>query len=567
MKQTMKSFILLLTLTTALAGCSGGGSDAPAGATSSLTKTVVLSGPLGFADEPFGNNSGSLRSMMLFTAAEINGAGTISAISFIYDATTSTAVSCPNTTIKMSHTNLSALNASANFADNINTGQGSQQTVFSTGTVNIPAGTGGTWYTITLSTPFYYNGVDNLVVDIARGACSGTVHTRQHVGGGSNITLDASGVAPTNGILETWRPDTRFNLSGGDSSIMYTDDGTIGALNSYPFQLSSKIQLLYTAAEINGSGIITGFAFPVGTNPRGNPTVTGSALVTIKLGHTSLTGLTTNFANNFNSGAPVTVANARTVTIPAGIPDGDYVWVPLPDGAFNYNGTDNLVVEIESSAITGSTEWINDAISGVNTRLDALGGIGATTGTLGTAQYFIKFRFAGGPIDFITGDSASDVNPFSNSATGSIRQVLYRSAELGAKGTITKIAHRIHGDANVASYGNFTVNLANTDITAVGTNFSTNMTGGTAVYTGTYTISATLKAGDWIEIPLSTPFVIDPAKNLIVQMSTHTGTASNATRGSIDATRYPSRRVYNADDTAATGTVSDQLFDLRLIMQ
>ena len=424
MKRIMKSFVLLLVLFTALAGCSGGGSDVPVVPTSALTKTAILSGPLGFADEPFGNNSGSLRSMMLFTAAEMNGAGTISAISFIYDATTSTAVSCPNTTIKMSHTNLSALNASANFADNVNTGQGSQQTVFSTGTVNIPAGAGGTWYTITLSTPFYYNGVDNLVVDISRDACSGTVHTRQHVGGGSNITLDASGVAPTNGILETWRPDTKFNLSGGDSSIIYT----VGvAPNAVPFASPNKVQILYTAAEINGSGIITGIGFPVSglVSPF-------SYTVTAKLGHTNLSQLTNTFANNFNIGTPATVANAQTFTIPAGTPDGAYVWIPIPDGAFNYDGTDNLVVQIETSAFTGGTDLI---IGGGGTNTRVVGAPGSLTGALDVGQHFIKFRFAGGPVDLITAGGDYITHPFDDTDDNK-SQFLYFAEELGTKGTI-----------------------------------------------------------------------------------------------------------------------------------
>jgi hypothetical protein len=256
------------------------------------------------------------------------------------------------------------------------------------------------------------------------------------------------------------------------------------------------------------------------------------------------------------------MANARTFTIPAGTPDGAYVWIPLPDGAFSYNGTDNLIVEIETSAITGAAGWVCD--SGTRTRM--YGDYGALTGNTDDEHYFIKFRFAGGTADVITLGGSAVTLPFAFDGSGSISQMLYRSAELGTKGTITKIAHRLYNNANNGTYDTLTVKLANTDLTTLGTTFSTNMLSATTVYTGTYLIPSTLKAGDWIEIPLSTPFVIDPTKNLLVQISNHAGNANNQTRGSLNATRYPGR--YNsAGYTATDGTVVNFLADLRLFMQ
>ncbi|MGA3280728.1 MAG: hypothetical protein ABSD50_07075 [Smithella sp.] len=256
MKQVMKLFVLLLVLTMALAGCSGGsGGSAPSSSSSTLTKTAVLSGGAGDIDVPFGNNGGNgLRVMMLFKAAEMKGAGPITTISFMYNQNLTSLFSCPNTTIKMSHTNLANLTGTLNtggtgiFANNINTGQGSQQTVLNSSTVSISPGTAGTWYTITLDTPFYYNGVDNLVVDISRDACTcsnpaiPTLWTQEHYDTtASNLNIiEAGGATSTAGTPENWRPDTKFNLSGGDSSILYP----VANYNALPFGSVQKIQLL-----------------------------------------------------------------------------------------------------------------------------------------------------------------------------------------------------------------------------------------------------------------------------------------------------------------------------------
>ncbi|MRS03913.1 hypothetical protein EG832_11940 [bacterium] len=454
----------------------------------------------------------------------------------------------------MSHTHLTGLDAT--FANNINTGEGSQTTVLSNAVVTIPAGTAGTYYTIPLTTRFVYNGRESLVVEVQRNACTGTVNTVNHDPAAGSRTVFVSDTTSSSGTAVTWFPDTKFAIDGGDSDITYSGSGG----NSFPFGNTRKIQLLYTAAEINGSGVITGIGFPV----YNNPTSGSSATVIVTLGHTSLTDLTATYADNFNVGTPVTVANALTFIIPAGVPYGEYVWIPIPDGAFNYNGTDNLVVQIETTSVSGLTWWLKS--SGASyTRV--YGNPGDLTGTPDYAQYYIKFRFAGAPVHFITGGSESDSYPFALSPSGSKRQLLYRSSELGAKGTITKLAHRLADNAVAGTYDTLTVKLANTDLTTLGTSFSTNMPSAATVYTGTYSIPATLKAGDWIEIPLTTPFAYNQGRNLMVEISNHSGNAGNINRGSVNSTLYPSRRAYAADYTTDTAGTSDFLADFRLIMQ
>jgi hypothetical protein len=473
----------------------------------------------------------------------------------------------------MSHTNLANLTGTLNtggtgiFANDINTGQGSQQTVFTTGTVDIPAGTAGTWYTITLDTPFYYNGVDNLVVDISRDACTcsnpaiATLWTREHYDTtASNLNIiEAGGATSTAGTPEDWRPDAQFTFSGGDSSILYT----VANYNALPFGSVQKIQLLYKAGEINGSGPITGIGFPV-SGPSGGVTGASSATTTVTLGYTSLTGLTTTYANNFNIGTPVVVANAQTFTVPAGVPYGPYVWIPIPDGTFIYDGTDNLVVQIETTAVTNALEvwWLDNSL-GTNTRV--VGTPGSPTGTLDGGQYLIKFRFSGGNIDFITAENAALTYPF-DATNNNTQQFLYRAAELGTKGNIYGMSFRLQGASTAADYGSFNVVLGKTTNTVLGnTSFAANMTGVQTVYSGTFSVPVGLIQGDWIYIPFSTPFAYDGVSNLVVQISGLHSTATNVIYAGYNTTLYLNRRAWQSSNTSDTpGGTDDNLADIRL---
>ncbi len=528
--------------------------------TSALTKTVVLTGGGTGIGHPF--NTGALREMMLYRASEMKGAGTITSISFKYAGSLASAVSCPSVTIRMSHTNQNIF-SDTTFANRINTGQGSQQTVLTSSTVNVPAGADDTYYTIPLATPFNYNGVDNLVVEVTRPACDGDVPTRVHdYSGGPNIDLsNTSDAEATIGSLGPWLPDTRFNLSGGDSIV-----GTMIGGRIAPFTIDAtaqKVQLLSLKDEINGSGIITGIAFIVDTATTTARTYT----MNVKLGHTNLSALTTTFANNFNVGTPVTAASAVTFTIPAGIPVGASLWIPLPDAAFNYNGTDNLIAEIEvTTAELGDTGGDWGWYTGTGASLVAAAS--ALTGTVKNEHYVITFRFAGGPVDVITPGELSLTFPFSD-ASDNKSQFLYYATELGTKGSITKVAYRIHQDAIPDVYNSFAVVLGHTTSTTLAsTTFSGNMIDAQTVFSGNVTLPASVKAGDWIEIPLSTPFAYDGKRNLVVQMSTLHGSVANGTRNSQNDILYLNRRSFaagsNTTDTIA-GTQND-LGDLRLFM-
>jgi hypothetical protein len=199
---------------------------------------------------------------------------------------------------------------SSTYASNVEQGKGTFATVLSSQSVTIPDGTAGTYFTIPLGTPFYYNGVDNLIVEVNRNAVlptAGGVQVTTHTEDGvNNYTVYNTGdAAAASGTPALTYPDVKLNFAGGDNRIYY---GTGG--NALPFWTDTdyqRVQMLYKASQINGSGGITGIAFTIaGTNSASQ-----DYTVTVRLGHTTLDELgASSWSANFNSGSPVTVADA-----------------------------------------------------------------------------------------------------------------------------------------------------------------------------------------------------------------------------------------------------------------
>ncbi len=513
------SLFLLLTIAVA-ASCGGGGGGGDGGGgggggggglgTGSFIKTVVLDG----VDTNYGNlfsTIASNRYQMLYRAQELNGAGYITSISFQYDLAVAASINCPNETIKMGHTNLADLTTT--FANNVEIGQGSLVTVLNNASINIPAGAAGAYFSFTLAQPFHYNGVDNLVVEVSRtSGCSGDMVVDAKFASTPYNALNYNGTdaAGATGTLYTYLANARFNFAGGDDVPFAVG----GSNNQVPFTSNAtiqRVQNLYLSSDINGSGPITGVGIEIDAL-----TTAQTYTVTVKLGHATVNTLAANYDANY-SGSPTTVANAVTFTVPAGVPAGSYVWIPVT-GSFNYNGTDNLLLELIVSSATGDTFFTYHLVGAA--RLIYGPNDASVITPVGAIQH-AKFRFNGGPMDVIGANSAG-TGVFGTSASG--RQFLLRAAELGTSGSINKLACRLsNSSSTAASYPNFTVTLAHTTQTALVAADATNVAGGTTVYNGTFNMPAGLLVGDWVEIPFSTPFSYNGVDNLVVQTTTGAG--------------------------------------------
>ena len=512
-------------------GSGGGGSGSGGGttplATGEFTKTVTLASTADWSS-PFSNID--QRQQQLYLAGDIDGAGYIQSIELRFNGN-SAGCSCPDATIKMGHTSLGGLTTT--FANNVEQGKGTLETV-RTGAFNVPAGSAGDYFTIILDTPFLYNGVDNLVVDFLVTACDASINLRRDNSTLVNGALYYGNLTSLTGALYTAVLHTKFNFEGGVNPVEYAPLPALG--NSYPFGgTREKVQLLYDATVINGSGPISGIAMRVGLGATAEQSYT----YTMRVGHSTLTDLTTDFNGNF-SGTPVTVADNAVFNVPAGVPMGDYIWIPMPDGSFNYNGTDNLIVEIDVSSSTGITYWGNDTIGPNLTR--AYGDSGSGTAlVLDTEKYHINFRFNGGPMDVITAEDQTWSLPFSNLDLKT--QILFDTWQLGTGGPVTGISFRLEADSVLSNYPAATVVLDHTANTVLSTTFADNLTDPTTVFTGTLSVPAGLKAGDWVTIPVS-GFTYDPTQNLVVEV-TQDGSVQNRILST------------NADVPGASGLVYD----------
>ena len=146
--------------------------------------------------------------------------------------------------------------------------------------------------------------------------------------------------------------------------------------------------------------------------------------------------------------------------------------------------------------------------------------------------------------------------------------MLYRAAELGTKGTISKIAFRARYDAVAETGFAYTVVMSHTSATTLGTDYAADLPSPVMVFNSTLDIPAAL-IGDWYEIPLSTSFNYNGTDNLVVDIDGTGGIAANAAC-IVDITTIPlynGRNLWAATSGAATGSIDDMLVDGRFTLE
>lgn len=203
-------------------------------------------------------------------------------------------------------------------------------------------------------------------------------------------------------------PLASWNSTGGPGllrGVFQSGTSTIGTHNNYvtlePFAVgavAAQWQTICFSTEVGGSSrTITGvdwFKYCVSFAT----TCTGTKVM---LGHTKSGALTTNFTSNY-SDTPVTVLSGVTYNIST----GNRVWQALPPFTTNfpYNGSDNLIVEIQhtgssgggyvgGTAIRGYAEWLENNAVGAALRSAHTVAQNATYGTGTPPARTANFRY------------------------------------------------------------------------------------------------------------------------------------------------------------------------------
>lgn len=532
-------------LTVILIACGGGGGGGDDGPTPPPASTPLATGTF---TKTFGPNADDIiatpfhgdfdqKVQILYTASEINGTGYIHALRFRRGEVTA-AESCPNTTIRLGHTSVSVLTNT--FADNVEQGRGSLLTVLDDATVTIPAGDADSWFEIPLAVDFYHNGEDNLVVEVERStACSTSIRTTRYTAATnrmihSSFADNVPGTAehdPLVGNLSS--PDVyqnwiQFVFAGGDNTVLRSQDDFFVVVSSETAPFTDhptdgrKAQMLYTASEINGAGPITGIGFQLDQGLIFDVDYE----ITVKMGHTVLDSLTNTFANNFST-TPQTIAQNTVFEMPRDYyPADGFFWISFP-GSFNYNGTDNLVVEIETNNVPDHFGEIQMRLH--TTLLDdrlgkLIGQLGAETGTRLTASFVpAKLRFNGGDMLVMPDAPGPYPRPFAGDI-GNTVQMRYAATQLGSAADITGLSLQLAEDSTAEEYTGFSVVMSYTSVSNMSATLADNLDNPATLFTGTIDIPAGMRRGDWVDIPLST-FSYDATKSLLIQITQNAGTS------------------------------------------
>ncbi|MBN2401066.1 MAG: hypothetical protein JXN64_01580 [Spirochaetes bacterium] len=568
MKNLLKSIaLMIITLLVIFTACGGGGGGSSSGGgdgeipAGMFTKEVAYSDGY-VADSNLFSTTAFCHFQIYYKKDDIAGSGNINSIYLRCQTDLASAVSCSNVSIKLGHTSIADL--LVDMTQNINQGKGSAVTVLNDATITIPAGSAGDYFEIPLTTSFNYNGVDDLIVDITRAAaCPVAVSLCLGMETGNTYTkyrYSTNSSSPDNGNSGniSYLFHIQFKFAGGDNKVDYSMSPSIN--NFGPFTTDgdfNRVQVLYPAASIAGSGRITA----IGLQLAEESAFYYSYKYTVRMGYSQYNSLGVHsWEDNFNQGSPVTVANSVNFVIPQGVPAGKFIWLSLNDGTFTYDGTGNLVIEITTMNATGIVKM------GMHTTGSGQLAHGSSVDTFCnnviTEALQIALRFYGGTMDVITEENSNTGHIFNSDPHGRIN--LYRASELGTAGTITSVACRMHNNASAETdYANYRIIIGHCPLESLDSDPDNNFVSQLTAVNGTVSIPGGLVKGDWIEVPLSTPFVYDGKSNLAVWMGTTDTTGAGVTHSvkctAIDSTQYAGQ---NADGIPGSVSVTPQDFKL-----
>ncbi|MBU4072241.1 MAG: DNRLRE domain-containing protein, partial [Candidatus Thermoplasmatota archaeon] len=306
--------------------------------------------------------------MTLYNANEIGGEGQIRKLSFNRTALTDTGI-FNNVKIMMTHTTATALDPTTFAINNVTTGAAIE--VFNEASIFLNSSSLDSWIHFDLNDNFTYDSQYNLIVWIE---WSGD--------GGDDVSLDATITGPVKFLqyndntaaLLGWSRQlvTKFTTDVVDNAVV--DEGTTS--NAYPFcpgvEPQMRMQMLYNKTFINQSGIVDKICYQSAT--AGPATGTFNDL-SIRMAHSTNGSLDTVFEAH-RTGAWVEVFNKATYDISTtGTPE----WIEFDlQNTFNYNGIDNLLVDIRWTGASGNFIWLQTRSLGYDCRAGA-GDSSATT--------------------------------------------------------------------------------------------------------------------------------------------------------------------------------------------
>ncbi len=288
-----------------------------------------------------------------------------------------------------------------------------------------------------------------------------------------------------------------------DSTSLSVEPSITGGFTWPWVSTGRRMQMLYLASELSSqAGNITKIYWKLNADTPGYSYTN----VTVKLGHTTVSALGTNFAANFTEGDDAVVWDTPLYSVPAAT-GGDWIEIPIT-GTFFYNGVDNLIFEVNLESGTGDCSWSDN---NTYTATSLYAPSGGSSGTVWNVKFLIKFD-----VDTIAAKSTpcgpvlahslvhdATVDDFGLALTANPEEV---------EVTVTPPLNQSSGDTGVqierAEDAGFSSNLTTVQSFAVTGNYTVidSVTGGTTYWyritfqNGDATASAT-SAGESIYVP------------------------------------------------------------------
>ena len=202
---------------------------------------------------------------------------------------------------------------------------------------------------------------------------------------GATLPLAAWNQGVTSGFLSGMFTTGTLTLSQGSTTYLW-------APWAWGNNWTSQFQVMFKSTEMGGSRTITGFNWYHRTLQ--SATV---ANVTIKMGHTQLGTLSTTYPANY-SDTPVSVVNNLNSYTLNNVPTENWRAGPTYTSNWKYNGTDNIILEVNCTCGTlgWSTTWTglwrvvtNDQLTRMAYNVPPAAGGGNVT-----RNYFVDTQFS-----------------------------------------------------------------------------------------------------------------------------------------------------------------------------
>ncbi len=368
---------------------------------------------------PFwGNGYNECRFQAVYTPDEVGAEGKIMRISVDRDTGSGFSGNFSNVVIRMAHTNRT--NLTNTFANNYN---GFLIEVFKADNLMINSSDNSAWFSFDLNGNFTYDSSHNLLIDIMwEGDGGKNVGLMSHDTGSEvrrvwNYTDASSSTGKTDADFPSMpnsEPVIKFSVDIEKNTVLNEGKDQGGY---YPFYIAAnmfKIQWLFNASELsNEAGTIENIGL-FKTRP-------GHAYfhnLTISLAHSNLDSLTTNFTDNY-IGQMTDVYHSDNFTI--GEKTGWFFTAVNP--IFEYNGTDNLVIQIVWNGEAGGSDDISTSRTGIlgqNRR--AYSSSNFESGSTGTQRNDITLIFQE-KSSFTWSASSSDTGLFTASVSDNVLHI------------------------------------------------------------------------------------------------------------------------------------------------